>query len=290
MRVARKILPVAAVLLSLAHVASALETVPEVAPPKFWDKFTILVWQFNTNVLKDKSLYESVNMRGFHIDRKNEPLQAFAKETKWPFYVDHAASKGYLHLTEAVRNGFKGNKGIVARPNSLADPKTIEAMKQHLQANVTSAKGSSAVAYAFDDEISTATFSSAVEVDGSPLSVAGYQKALEAVYGKIETLNAQYGSSNKDFASVQPQSFEAFRAQLKSGAIGKLNLSQWCDWHSHMDTQFADCLAELTKYTNGLDPATPAGFVGAQGPTAFGGYDFRKLCKAVQSSAVDGSL
>jgi hypothetical protein len=64
--------------------------------------------------------------------------------------------------------------------------------------------------------------------------------------------------------------------------LGKVNLSPWCDWHSFMDTQFADTLKELTRYANSLDPATPAGFVGGQSPNAFGGYDYRKLSGAVQ--------
>jgi len=158
----------------------------------------------------------------------------------------------------------------------------MEAMKKLLRANIDSAKGSSVVGYSFDDEISTGSFCSPIETDGSPASVAAYRKYLEQLYPAIEKLNAQYGTSFRSFDEVSPQSYEAFRNQLAPETLGRVNLSAWCDWRSFMDTQFADTLKELTRYANSLDPATPAGFVGGQSPNAFGGYDYRKLCGAVQ--------
>jgi hypothetical protein len=264
-----------------AGVVGGDKPAPDIAPPKSWDHFVILPWQFKTDAPRDKALYESVNLHGFHIDRRSDALQSFARETNWPYYVDHAAGKGYLHLGAASEALLRKN-GILARPNSLADPRTMETMKKLLRANIESAKGSSVVGYSFDDEISTGSFCSPIETDGSPGSVAAYRKFLERGYATIEKLNAEYGASFKSFEEISPQSYEAFRSQLAPKTLGKVNLSPWCDWHSFMDTQFADALTELTHYANSLDPETPAGFVGGQSPNAFGGYDYRKLTGAVQ--------
>jgi len=187
--------------------------VPDVPPPKCWDSFVILQWQFQTDAVKDKALYESVNLHGFHIDRKNDRLLAFAKETNWPFYVDHTAGKGYLHLGAAM-DKVKRRKDITVRPNSLVDPATIAAMKKLITENVTSAKGAPVVAYALDDEVSLGAFCSPCEVDGHPNSVAGYRKYLAEVYKTVEGLNAEYGTSFKSFDEIAPKSFEAFRGQL----------------------------------------------------------------------------
>src|SRR6185295_7449580 len=268
-------------LIALALLPTRPEPIRPVPPPKHWDRFVMLMWQYKTDVTKDKALYESLNLRGFHVDRKNEKLQAFAKETGWPYYVDHAADKGYLHLGK-LAEGITGKPEIIERPRSLADPKTMATLKKFLTQNVGAAKGSTAVAYAFDDEISTGSFGSPVETDGSPLSVAGYRKFLESMYGSIEALNAEHGSAYKSFDAVEPRSYEAVREQIKPDRLGKLNLSPWCDWRTYMDTQWSDALAELTRTANEIDPETPAGYVGGGTPCAYGGSDYRKLTKAVQ--------
>jgi hypothetical protein len=257
------------------------DPVKDVPPPKAWDHFVMLVWQYQTDVTKDQALYESVNLRGFHIDRESDKLKAFAKTSGWPFYVDHAAGKGILHLGKLAEPILR-QRDVVVRPNSLADPKNIERLKKLLSQNISSAKGYPVVAYAFDDEISTGNFVSPVETDGSPLSVAAYRRFLESSYGSIQALNTEYGTTYPDFATIEPKSFEAYRAQLKPDALGKINLSPWCDWRSFMDTQWADSLADLTRYSNSLDPDTPAGYVGGHTPCVWGGQDYRKLTRSVQ--------
>ena len=78
------------------------QDVGTVPPPPHWKRFVLLVWQYRTDVIRDRTLYESVNLRGFHVDRENARLTAFGRESGWPFYVDHAAGKGILHLGRPV--------------------------------------------------------------------------------------------------------------------------------------------------------------------------------------------
>ena len=67
-----------ATLLGLGSVR-AEDAVPEIAPPKTWDHFVILMWQFQTDVRKDQAVYESLNLNGFHVDRRNDELVALGK-------------------------------------------------------------------------------------------------------------------------------------------------------------------------------------------------------------------
>src|SRR5204862_6680290 len=151
-----------------------------------------------------------------------------------------------------------------------------------LNRTISASNGTSAAAYSFDDEISTGGFCTPIETDGSPLSVAGYRKFLESMYGSSEALNAEHGSDWKAFDAVEPRSYEAVRNQIRPDTLGKLNLSPWCDWRSYMDTQWSNALAELTRTANAIDPETPAGYGGGQAPCAYGGQDYRKLTQAVQ--------
>jgi hypothetical protein len=259
--------------------------VPFIRPKPDWDRFVILVWQYQTRAQDDLELYKQAGFHGFHIDR-GAGAQAqvdFAREAGFPYYVDHAADKGYLYLSsDANRSAVSRKKTVIPRPNSLADPKTIEILQGHLRKNVAVTKQGPVLAYAFDDEISLGVFNSPAEVDGSELSVAGYRAWLKATYGSIEKLNAQWGTALKDFSEAQPCSFEELRAAHAAPPFAKWNLSRWMDWRSYMDAQFADCLANLSRFTNTLDPATPAGFVGGQQPAPYGGYDYSKITKSIQ--------
>ena len=81
---------------------------------------------------------------------------------------------------------------------------------------------------------------------------------------------------------MEPSGFEDVRKSTVDFSFSKWNLSRWMEWRHFMDYQFAQVLADLTRYTNKLDPLTPAGFVGGQQPSAYGGYDYAFLCRAVQ--------
>lgn len=250
--------------------------------PEYWDHFTIMIWQLGHNAKAKQAQYQKVNLNAFHIDRSDKNLAAFSKENKWPFYVDHTADKGYLHLGKNFSKVDMKSGQLQVRPNSLTDPATLDTMKNYIKTNINVVKDAYPLAYALDDEVSTGSFSTALEVDIHPTSIKAYRASLKSLYANdIAKLNAQYESSFTSFDEVVPVTFNAFREKVKPTELNKLNISHWADWHSYMDDYFADCFKELTHFANGLDPR-PCGFVGGQGPTAFGGYDWRKLCKSVQ--------
>ena len=254
------------------------DAVPFVTPNRNWPRFVILIWQYKTRARQDFELYRKAGFWGFHIDRGHgqDATVAFARDNKMPYYVDHAADKGYLHLTDRTGKGrILRKRGIVRRPHCLVDPKLLDLLKGHLKRNVTTTKAGPVVAYAFDDEISLGSFNSPAEVDGSPLSVEAYRRWLKQQYATPDALSLQWGRQVGSFADAQPVSFEAVRGAHTKAPFAKWNLS-------YMDTQFADCLAELSRYTNTLDPATPSGFVGGQQAAPYGGYDYSKVCRAVQ--------
>ncbi len=257
--------------------------VPYIAPGSEWDRFRILVWQRRTRVREDLELYRSLGFDAFHIDRGSDAgaRVAFAREQGLPYYVDHAADKGWLHLTDRHgRARIMGKRDVLSRPHSLADPATLETLEEFLRANVEVTRDGPVLAYAFDDEPSLGSFTSPVEVDGSARSVAGYRKWLQARYESIDRLNRSWGTQHAAFSEIWPNSFEEVRPS--NAPFAEWNLAPWCDWRSYMDDQFASVMSRLTHFTNGLDPDTPAGFVGGQQPAPYGGYDYAKLARAVQ--------
>lgn len=261
-----------------------LEPVSAIRQRPEWRRFIILVWQWQNDVRQDGRLYDLAGLHGFHIDwgARKDDLVRLSKQRRFPYYVDHAAGKGILHLTDDVRSSVIGKESLLVRPYSFADPRTIETLKSLLRVNVATTKKGLVYGYAFDDEISLGSFNNPAEVDIHPLSLAWYRRWLSHRYGTIQNLNNAWDASYAVFDEVEPVGFEELRKSTSNFSFSKWNLSRWMEWRHFMDYQFAQVLADLTRYTNKLDPRTPAGFVGGQQPSAYGGYDYAFLCRAVQ--------
>ncbi|MBN2320335.1 MAG: beta-galactosidase, partial [Acidobacteria bacterium] len=261
-----------------------LEPVPHIRQRPEWNRFTILVWQWQNNVVQDLQIYIKAGLSGFHIDRGfgKEAFVQFSIKNSFPYYVDHAAGKGILYLSGDLKPQVVGKRSLLVRPKSLADPQIIDELKEQIRANVQTTKEGLVFAYAFDDEISLGSFNSPAEVDAHPLSVAWYRQWLEARYGRIGNLNEAWDSPYASFEEIGPVSFENVRRSASTPPLKNWNLSPWMEWRHFMDYQFAQVLANLTNYTNKIDSKIPAGFVGGQQPSAYGGYDYALLSRAVQ--------
>jgi hypothetical protein len=262
----------------------SLDRVPSIPARPEWNRFKILVWQYKTSVLKDYHLYQKTGLGGFHIDRGagREDLVAFSLKEQFPYYVDHAADKGFLYLKGTDVQTVTGKHGLTIRPYSLADPDTLKQIKEHLDRNIKATKNGLVLAYAFDDEISLGSYVIPCDVDNHPQSLVWFRNWLRNKYQTINSLNKRWNGDFKSFDEVMPKSFEEIRRKAQKPPLSAWNLAPWMDFRQFMDFQFASVLSELTRYTNSLDPKTPAGFVGGQGPGPWGGYDYAKLSRAVQ--------
>jgi hypothetical protein len=261
-----------------------LETVPAIPARPEWNQFKILVWQYQTSVLKDIDLYRQAGLGGFHIDRGagKSKLVDFSIRERFPYYVDHAADKGFLYLKGNNVKSVTGKRSLATRPQSLANPKTIEKLKQHLAGNINTTQNGLVLAYSFDDEISLGSFVTPCDVDKHPLSIEWFREWLMNEYKQISSLNRKWGSNFNSFDEVIPKSFEEVRRNAQRPPLSQWNLAPWMDFRHFMDFQFAAVLSGLTRYANSIDPTIPAGFVGGQGPGPYGGYDYAMLARAVQ--------
>jgi len=261
------------------------------APPAWtggWPRYTALVWQYRTPP-PGEALARALALSGFggiHLDNGvPDGLLSFAKDHGTPFYVDHAAGKGDLYLKpgewQEFAKQYKQTRGLAERPNSLSDPATFARLQQRLEQNIPRARTGPVLAYAFDDEISTTSFTSPADVDWSPYARAEFARWLPIAYGTLAALNESWGTSYTAWDQAEPLPTDALRP-CHGQPFPAWNLARWADHREFMDASFADLLARLTAVANELDPAHPAGFVGGQAPAAYGGYDYGRLTEAVQ--------
>jgi len=250
------------------------------AAPKVWDRYWILLWQYKTAARKDIGLYRKLGVGGWHIDRGEGRADdvRWAVEQSLPYYVDHAAGKGILHLTPSSgRDALPADGQLGPRPASLLRADTIAQLTARLDANLPEVRSPALLAVALDDETSLGTFNSPFEVDTSPVSLAGFRLWLRARYGSLQALNAQWATSFSNWSEIQPVGFGELRRQHTTAQFESWNLSRWIDWRAYMDTQFALVNARLVTYAHQQAIGAPVGIVGGQQPSPYGGYDYDKL-------------
>ena len=206
----------------------------------------------------------------------------FALERRFPYYVDHAAGKGILHLTERTgRDQLRSDGQLAARPQSLADPDTWDRLVRELRANLSTTRRGPIMAAAFDDEISLGVFTSPHEVDSSPASLVLYRQWLRSQYGTIEQLNRHGARSMRPSRTSNPyrSATSAHSTSVRRSPAGIWPPGWTGDpsWTGSWPT-----FGGLTRVANDVAPGVPAGFVGAQQPSAYGGYDYDRLRDSLQ--------
>lgn len=253
-----------------------------------WDHFAILVWQYRTPPPGPDAAaaYARLNLRGIHLDNGfSDELLAFANENDFEYYVDHTAGKGDLHLYprewEAFRAAQRESRDRPERPRCLHDPEVRDRLISTLRDNVRRASVGNCLAYSFDDEISTTSFTSPADVCWAPATMAAFREWLRVRYGTVDALNARWASDFASFAEAVPAQVDDLRYH-HARPFAEWNLAPWADHREFMDDAFADLLTDLRYECNQLDPRRPAGFVGGQAPSTYGGYDYAKLTRAVQ--------
>ncbi len=187
------------------------------------------------------------------------------------FYVDHTADKGLLHLWDGnnVKPHLAELHGTGLRPVLLNDA-TRAKLREHLRRNIGAVKSSpNRGAYALDDEPSWGHFVHPTMWQVTDDATA-YPKWLAQIYGS--------GAPKRD----RWISYDDIRSKLAAWSIKDFDASPLMDQWTFNDAQWANFIGGLVEDANALDPATPCGFVGGQGPSPFGGYDYARLMRKLQ--------
>ena len=123
--------------------------------------------------------------------------------------------------------------------------------------------------------MSNGTFNSPLEVDFSQAAIDAFRNWLPGQYASEKQLRTTFGTQ------ANPATFESVRKQL-ADPPSEWKLSPWLDFRTFMDQTQADVFAELVRYTNSKKATIPAGVVGGQQPSAYGGFDYSRLRHSLQ--------
>ncbi len=247
-----------------------------------WDRWILMPWRYRWGRPYDDELAAALKQAGFNggvcdfTPRSDADLH---EKYGLLWYLDHAAGKGDLHLSE--RYNTPAYRAAYNRPRCLLDPDLRGRLHNRLEQSIRQClKYDKRVAYALDDEISWSTMVNPCRWDNHPLTIRGFRTWLLQRYDSRGAILRQWGKDTDRFLHrlATPDEFQHFYRL----PVSQWNLSPWCDALSYMDSQLLDLIGELIGHANAIDPATPAGLVGAQGASPYGGYDYAKLMRRVQ--------
>ena len=190
---------------------------------------------------------------------------------KLRFYVDHVASKHYLHLWDGgdLKPHLAEIHGNGVRPTPV-NAVMSQTLKDIISRQLKAVKSSpNRAAYALDDEISWGHF-----VHPCMWCVTDEKEAY--AHWLTEIYGAAAPSRNHWIT------YDDIRPKLKAWSLAEFDASPLMDQWTFNDSYWNNFIGDLVEYTNGVDPATPCGFVGGQCPDAFGGYDYAKIMRKVQ--------
>ncbi|GMV82545.1 MAG: hypothetical protein AMXMBFR7_37290 [Planctomycetota bacterium] len=205
-----------------------------------------------------------------------------------PFYVEnvareflaryHAEPEAWDRAVEPVlTDPFKTE--ALAREPSLCALEATRAYAETLKRHAEIYRADAPLFYSLASEPSVTRLGAAFDFDWHPEALREFRRWLEReVYGTLKALNEEWGTEFERWDAVVPMLTPEARLRLQHGIQ---NLAPWVDHREFMDQVFAKTLKEGGTLIRQTDDQARVGITGAQGPFAFGGWDWAKLAGAL---------
>ncbi len=199
------------------------------------------------------------------------------------FYQDQIVGKGVLELRDRqwrpLHEAYerdRGDAGLV-RPGCMSREDVRSELLERVDRRLETLGEHRPFAICLADEPSTTRHVNPLDFCLDPACVERYQDHLTRRYGSVEVLNAAWGTEYGSFREVEIWTADRVRArELHAGELPR-NLTPWGDHLEFREVVFADLAQALLRRVHEGAPDTPAGMTGMQAPSAYGGYDYRRL-------------
>jgi hypothetical protein len=209
-------------------------------------------------------------------------------EHGFPFYCDQMAYDFYapyhtpalrdkeqrMREAKALYKSDRSRKDAFFRQPCLNDPQAETAALEKVR-SVVSAQNRFRPFFYSTDETGVANLVEAWDFCFCPLTMKAMRPWLLEQYGSLEGINREWGTSFRTIDEVMPLSTDEMMKR------GDDNFSPWADHRTFMNLTFANAVKKAGEAARSVDPVAIAGLVGCQMPSAFGGYDYWLLSRAI---------
>jgi hypothetical protein len=179
-----------------------------------------------------------------------------------------------MREAKALYKSDKSRKDAFIRQPCLHDPeaeaKALEKIRQ-----VVSAQMRFRPFFHSTDETGIGNLIEAWDFCFHPLTLKAMRQWLLEQYGSLQGINQQWGTQFTRLEDVAPLTTDEMMKR------GDDNWSAWADHRTFMNVTFAQEARKASDTVTSVDAKAIGGLVGAQAPSAFGGYDYWLLSKAI---------
>lgn len=206
----------------------------------------------------------------------------------FPFYVDQIALDYYANyhspvhdpkdkLLIEVKEKYKADrtdKSVFVRNPSFFDEKALDNAMKRIDSAVSTQKKFKPLIYS-TDECGVTDLVTAWDFCFDDRTLDMMRKWLIEIYGNLENINKEWDTDFKTIDDVIPFTTDEIFARKGN------NLSPWADHRHFMNLCFSNAVRKATDRVHMNDTEGKWALVGCQMPSAFGGYDYWLLEKAV---------
>ncbi|MCY3023494.1 MAG: beta-galactosidase [Planctomycetota bacterium] len=233
-------------------------------------------------------LLRTLGIRGGLQYRLHPARREALRKGNAPFFVENIArqllsryhtERGLWEKTIAAMAGNRADRTPLMRDPSLCSQAFAEAFAKELKRHAEHYAKDPPLFYSLASEPSVTRLAAAADFDFSPAALEEFQRWLERdVYGTLKALNASWDTQFAAWTDVVPMTTDEARLRLRDGV---LNVGPWVDFRDFQDYCFSKVLRDGAEYIRKYDSNAKVGITGALGPSAFGGWDWARLARAL---------
>ena len=179
-----------------------------------------------------------------------------------------------MREAKALYKADRSRKDAFFRQPCFHDPQA-EAQAMEKIRQVVSAQMRFKPFFHSTDETGVANLIEAWDFCFDPRTLTAMRHWLVEQYGSLEGINRQWGTRFQSLDDVTPLTTDEMMQR------GDDNWSPWADHRTFMNLTFAKAARKASDTVKAVDPGAIGGLVGGQAPSAFGGYDYWLLSKAI---------
>lgn len=253
--------------------------------PRDWDEFIGIIaadhWRYCFPKYLSETYYEIIRKSGFTGFRfcktKTDYIREYLRSGIENLYIGDVAAQ---HIEKAFKESSKlysktKDKKYLERNPCLSDDKYLEKIKQYIPLKLKPYLPYKPLVCRLGDENSLTHYNASYDFCFAKETLEKFRKWLQNQYGNLESLNNEWDTTFTKWEDVIPFTTDEIKTRTNR------NYAPWADHRTFMDNVFSDFYAYCRDVCKNIDPDIFVSISGTQVPSAYSGYDYSKICKAL---------